>query len=98
MAISSGISVSTSWVMNIEVLGLGSRIFVLGPHFAMPEKSGEERKCMCLTIPELSISSSYFILKCRSLYILCFDTRTNNHVLILVFLDERAKACFYCIY
>ena len=34
------------------------------------------------------------IIKCRSLYILCFDTLTNNLTLILVFLDETSEGMF----
>ena len=41
-----------------------------------------------------SISSSYFFLKCRSLYILCFDTLTKNLILILVFLDDMSEGMF----
>ena len=41
-----------------------------------------------------SISSSYFFLKCRSLYILCFDTLTKNLTLILVFLDDMSEGMF----
>ena len=36
------------------------------------KKKGKTRKSLCLTIPKLSISSSYFLLKCHSLYILEF--------------------------
>ena len=34
------------------------------------------------------------IIKCRSLYILCFGTLTNNLTLILVFLDETSEGMF----
>ena len=73
MAINPGISGCTSWIVDIEVLGLGSRILCPGSSFqTMPEKKGKTRKSLCLTIPKLSISSSYFLLKCHSLYILEF--------------------------
>ena len=81
--------------MDIEVLGLGTRILCPGSLFqTMSEKSGKESKSLCLTIPKLSISSSYFFLKCRRLYILCFDTLTNSLILILVFLDETSEVIF----
>ena len=60
----------------------------------MPKNSRKERKNLCLTKPKLSIPSSHFFLKCRSLYILCFDTLTKNLTLALVFLDETSEAMF----
>ena len=95
MAISPGASGSTSWVMDIKVSGLGSRILCPGSSFqSMPGKSGKERKGLCLTISKRSTSSSHFFLKCRSLYILYFDTLTNDLILILVFLDETSEGVF----
>ena len=98
MEISPRVSVSISWIVDIEVLGLGSRILCPGSSFqTMSEKSGKERKSLCLIIPKLSISSSYFFLKCHSLYILCFDTLRNNLILILVFVDETREGLFLSI-
>ena len=95
MAVNPGVSGFTSWVVDIEVLGLGSRVLCPGSSFqTMPEKKGKKRKSLCLAIPKLSISSCYFFLKCRGLYILCFDTLTNNLILILVFLDETSEDMF----
>ena len=95
MKINPGGSRSISWFVDIEVLGLGSRILRPGSSFqTMPKNSGKERKSLCLTKPKLSISSSHFFLKCRSLYILCFDTLTNNLTLLLVFLDETSEGMF----
>ena len=95
MAINPEVSGSTSWVVDIGVLGLGSRIFCPGSSFqTVPEKKGKKRKSLCLTIPKLSISSWYFFLKCRGLFILCFDTLTNNLILILVSLDQTSEGMF----
>ena len=49
---------------------------------------------MCLTKSKLSVSSLNFFLKCRGLYILCFDTLTSNLIFNLVFLDETSKGMF----
>ena len=40
------------------------------------------------------MSSWYFFLKCRGLFILCFDTLTNNLILILVSLDQTSEGMF----
>ena len=94
-AINPGGSRSISWLVDIGVLGLGSRILRPGSSFyTMPKNSGKKRKSLCLTKPKLSISSSHFFLKFRSLYILCFDTLTNNLTLLLVFLDETCEGIF----
>ena len=95
MAINPGGSRSISWFVDIEVLGLGSRILRPGSSFqTMSKNSRKERKNLCLTKPKLSIASLHFFLKCRRLYILCFDTLTNNLTLILVFLDETSEGMF----
>ena len=96
MAINPGVSGSQDpglWIWKFWIQGPGS--FVLGPHFRLcQKKKGKTRKSLCLTIPKLSISSSYFFLKRHSLYILCFDTLTNNLIHILVFLDETSEGMF----
>ena len=55
---------------------------------------GKDRKSLCLTEPKLSISSSYIFLKCCGLYILYFDTLTDNLIINLVFLDETSEGMF----
>ena len=55
---------------------------------------GKDRKSLFLTEPKLSISSSYIFLKCCGLYILYFDTLTDNLIINLVFLDETSEGMF----
>ena len=72
---------------GIEVFGLGSRILRPGSSFqTMPEKSGKERRSLCLPIPKLSISSSYFqFLKCCIYHVLTLSQA------VFVFLDEASE-------
>ena len=83
--------------MGCGYLRFGSRVsdplsWVLALDYA--RKKCEGGKSLCFTIPKLSISSSYIFLKCRSLYILCFDTLTNSLIFILVFLHDMSEGMF----
>ena len=98
MAINPGGSRSISWFVDIEVLGLGSRILRPGSSFqTMPKNSGKERKSLCLTKPKLSISSLHLLSNAvASIYYVLTLLQTILHLFWFSQM-KRAKACFYCI-
>ena len=91
MAISPGVSGSTSWVVHIEVLGLGSRILRPGSSFqTVPEKSGKERKSVLNNTKTFNFK---FVLFSQIPQPLIYYVLTLSHT-ILVFLDETSEGMF----